>query len=205
MNFDDIQSLWNADDGGKDMVVPDKVEKIKAAHHPVDKIRRTMKQEGWVQLLSIIILAFPPMYFKAQVLVVAYYCLYGVMLALSGYYFYRFYRFYRRLGSTVLSAKEHLYEVYYDIQLHIEMYRSFTYGLLMLALGFVTMYILIVPGSIRAAIGNDFSSATVIKTVVIFAGFIAGIVVSTEIWVGRCYGKYLKEIKKIKDELKEEI
>ncbi|NLR65685.1 hypothetical protein HGH92_15330 [Chitinophaga varians] len=205
MNFDDIQSLWNADDGGKDMVVPDNVEKIKSAHHPVVKIRKAMKREGWVQLASIIILAFAPMYFKSDILTVAYYCLYGVMLALSGYYFYRFYLFYRRLGTAVLSAKEHLYEVYYDIQLHIEMYRSFSYGLMMLALGFVTMYVLTVPGSLHAAIGNDFRGTTVIKTVFIFVVFIGGIVVSTEMWIKRCYGMYLKEIKKIKDELKENI
>lgn len=205
MNFDDIQSLWNADDGGKDMVVPDNLEKIKAAHHPVDKIRKTIRHEAQGQLIALIVMGLGGKHMKTEIMLVAYYCLYGVMLAMSAYYSYRFYRFYRRLGSAVLSAKEHVDEVYYDIQLHIEMYRSFTYALMTLVLGFVTMYILTKPGVMHAAAGGSVSGWMIVKIIAVFVLFVVLIVIATEVWIGIYYSKYLKQIKKIKDELKEDI
>lgn len=204
MNFDEIQSLWNKDDGGKGMVVPDSMEKIKAAHHPVDKIRKTMRHEARTQLLVVILAGFWGRYMETAIMSVIYYCLYGVMIATCVYYSYRFYRFYRRLGASVLSAREHLYEVYYDIQLHIEMYRSWTYALMMLALGLATTYILTKPGFMDT-VGTAVSAWMVFKIVTVFIVVIGWCVVATEIWIRMCYGKYLKEIKKIKDELKEDI
>ncbi|NML41296.1 hypothetical protein HHL17_29150 [Chitinophaga sp. G-6-1-13] len=204
MNFDDIQSLWNADDGGRGMVVPDNVEKIKAAHHPVDKIRKNMRHEAWGQLIALIVIGLYGRSMPTEIMSVIYYCLYGVMLAICGYYAYRFYRFYRRLGSSVLSAKEHLYEVYYDIQLHMEMYRLLTYALMMLAFGFVIMYMLMKPGFMHAA-GTPVGVWMVFKIAAIFVVFMVLSVIATEVWLKIYYGKYQKEIKKIKDELKEDI
>lgn len=202
MNFDDIQSLWNKDDGGKDMVVPDNVEKMKAAHHPVDKIRKGMKAEARGLLIALVLAGFWGQYMETPIVVVTYYCLYGVMLSLCGYYAYRFYRFYRRLGASVLSAKEHLYEVYYDVQLHMEMYRSATYAVMMLGLGFLTILMWRKPGFMPAA-DASVGLWAVLKMAAVFIVFVAWGIVSTEVWVRIRFGRYLKEIKKIKDELKE--
>ncbi|MBC9934732.1 hypothetical protein [Chitinophaga qingshengii] len=198
MHFDDIQSLWNKDDGGDDMVVPVNLEKIKSANQPVERIRQYVKREGWGQLLAIVLLGYAPHFCKTELQVVAYYSLYSVMVAICGYYLYRFFRFYRRLGTTALSTREHLDEVYYDIQLHVEMYRSWTYAILMLALGFATIRLLTSPGVV-------IDSTMVIKMILLFAVFMLLIVVCTELWIRYTYGRYLKEIKKIRGELREEL
>lgn len=169
-----------------------------------DSFQEQSRFAGWVQLVTLIIAGFYGHVMRTPVLTVAYYCLYGVTLACCGYYAWRFYGFYRRLGTSVLSTSEHLYEVYYDIRLHIEMYRSLTYALMMSAFGLVIMYILTKPG-VMDVTGTVISGWMVLKIVVIFMVFIVWVAAATEVWLRRCYGKYLKEIKKIKDELKEEI
>jgi hypothetical protein len=200
MNFDDIQSLWNADDGRKGKAVPDKVEKIRAAHHPVDRIRRAMRREGWLQLWVLVLAGLYGHVMSTPVRSVAYYCLYGVTLACCGYYAWRFYRFYRRLGTAVLSTREHLYEVYYDIRLHIEIYRSLTYAQMMLVFGFVMLYM--APELTAGAAANGWS---VFRIAAVFIVLMAWVVIATEMRLKWYYGKYLNEIKMIKDELKEDI
>ncbi|RBL88317.1 hypothetical protein [Chitinophaga flava] len=206
MNFDDIQSVWNNDDDNRHIVVPGNLTKIKAVGQPVDKIRKTMQQEGIVQLLSIILMAFAPKYFGMdRTTQSAYYCLYGVMVAISGYYFSKFFLFYKRLNSNMLTTKDHLYEVYYDIKLNIEMYRSCTYSILMLALGFVTVYGLVDAKLARFFADRHIEDITIITVVLTFVTLTLLVALATEWWIKLYYGKYLREIKAILDQLREEV
>lgn len=168
-----------------------------AAVQPVNKIRKHMKEEGVLQIVGLILLAALPRYFVLSPLVtVGYYSLYAVMVAISGYYFFKFYRFYQHLSTANLSTKEHLYGTYYEIRVHLEMYRSFTYIILVLTLGFTTLYGLMDAPHILKSIQDKLH---VSGTMVLAVGFITVVTllaVATEYTLESYFGRHLKEIRK---------
>lgn len=163
---------------------------------PVNKIRKQMKQEGILQVLGLILLSVLPRYLAmSSTMMLGYYCLYAVTMSISGYYLSKFYLFYQRLTSADLSTREHLYSTYYEIKIHLEMYRAFTYIIVALALGFVTMYGMIDAPYILKEIGGNVDSKVIMVLVAAFVGLVALIGAATEWGLSMYYGKYLKEIR----------
>ncbi|NSL90185.1 hypothetical protein ECE50_025345 [Chitinophaga sp. Mgbs1] len=199
MNFDDIKSAWNSEEDNSNIIVPVKIDSKKAAL-PVDKIRSNMRLEAIVQVAALMLMYFVPAYYHfGVVMTTAYYCVYGIAVAITAYYFIRFYFFYRRISNTELNSKDHIYAVYYDIKLNIEMYRSFTYALLMLALGLIITAVFFIPSADAAALSNK-PITYLIMVMIVFTALIA---IATEIALHRNYGRYLKAIKAILDEFRE--
>ncbi|NML41302.1 hypothetical protein HHL17_29180 [Chitinophaga sp. G-6-1-13] len=167
-----------------------------ATNQPVNKIRKNMRQEGILQIISLIFLAALPRYFVLSPLVmVGYYCLYAILVSVSGYYLYKFYQFYQRLSTANLSTKEHLYGAYYEIRIHLEMYRSFTYIILVLMLGFATLYGLVDTPHILKSIQDKLNVNGIIVLAVALTGVVTLIGIVTECTLESYYGRYVKEIR----------
>ncbi|MBC9912612.1 hypothetical protein [Chitinophaga varians] len=167
-----------------------------ATLQPINKIRKNMKEEGVLQIIGLIFLAALPRYFVLSPrAMVGYYSLYAILVSVAGYYLYQFYQFYRRLATTNLSAKEHLYGTYYEIRIHLEMYRSFTYIILVLMLGFATLYGLIDTPHILKSIQDKLHVNGIMVLAVALVGMVTLIGIGTEYTLESYYGKYLKQIR----------
>src|SRR5690606_31814822 len=121
-----------------------------------------------------------------------YYALYALMLLICGYYLVKFYIFFREMNHSTLSSKENLYELYYEIRLKIETYKSFSYILMPFSILFCA--ILIFGQDTQGffhKLGN-ITSTNMIAFFILFSAIIILITVMTNWWVNYFYGKYVK-------------
>ena len=201
MDFNDIQNMWN-DDKAENAVLPDNLEKIRAANTPLDKIRKNLKNEFIYQIISIIFIGFAPVIydFPAKA-VVPFYLLFSMFTAVCIYYLIRLFIFYKRLSNITLKTKDSLYETYFDIRLNMELYKTFGFALTpFLALFTIGTAYYVMPAMQLGELSNSVLIALVI--VVAISILIMGLIL--EWWVHYFYGKYAKEIRKVLDQLKED-
>ena len=203
MNFDDIKSAWD-NESGNEMDIPESVKRLKRAEHPIDQLKRNIRNEWYLQLTAIIFLGAIPLLFRInENLYFMYYILYVLMIAISAYYFIKFNGFYKRLGNTNLSSKDNLYELYYELKLNMEMYKSFTFVLTPFALMIFGLYYISQNNLAKLLIQDNINIRII--PLLIASIFVLGIIVAgTHWWVEHFYGKYARQIKQLLDELKEE-
>ncbi|HEY1163542.1 MAG TPA: hypothetical protein VGE90_00210 [Chitinophaga sp.] len=202
MNFDELQSAWHSDKGN-DVVVPDSVTKLRSVATPVQRIRRNMHREFVIMLCIIIAFPFFPLTVAKGLALAPFYAMYAAMVILTTFYFIKFYLFYKRLNAVTFNSKDSLYEVYYDIKLNIEMYRSFNYSIIPLILLYQVMLLMNQPPVKAAAFANRQTYFIIIFSIT-FLFFTAISMAFVELWTRYFYGNYLKQVKKVLDELKEE-
>lgn len=201
MDFNDIQSAWN-NDKSNNVALPSNLEKLQSANLPLDKIRKNLKKEFILQIISIVLVGFVPLkYDFPEVAIAPFYLLYSIFVAVSIYYLVKLFLFYKRLNNTTLNTKDSLYETYFDIRLNMELYKTFGFALTPFLILFLigTMYFQLPKGS------DLFTSNTnlmVLFGVVIFVILFMGL--SLEWWVHHFYGKYAKELRNVLNKLKEE-
>jgi hypothetical protein len=206
MNFDDIKSAWNNDNEGDNVVVPSSVNQLKTLQLPVEKLRKAMQMEFFVQLFSLVLIAFTPKIFPlSPVMVVPFYAVYLVVIAISVQYYYKFRTFYKSLGTNTLSSKDNLYALYYEAKLNIEMYKAYTYTLIPFALIVGVMYIV---SNKSSEIINLLAKAAdhrgiAVGLAVSFVLMVLMITTLTETWIKQSYGKYLKQIGQVLEQFKE--
>jgi hypothetical protein len=207
MNFDDIKSAWDSEENDH-VAVPSGVDQLKTLQLPIEKLRTNMKWELNLQLATLVIIGFCPRYtYFSPVLIVPFYAVYFVAVVISIYYFSRFYLFYERLGAATLRSKDHLTELYYEARLNIEMYKSFAYTLIPLALIGVALHMASSPDEklkliFQAALTHQWVAVLIVG---LFLFVMLMIMVVTELWVKAYYGRYLKQIKIVLDEFRENM
>lgn len=156
-----------------------------------------MREEGGLQVIGLCFLSMLPRIFTlSPMATIGYYSLYAVLVAICGYYLYKFYRFYQQLSTADLSTREHLYSTYYEIKVHIEMYRSYTYIILVMMLGFATLYGLIDAPFLLKRIEEKLRINAVLGIAAFFVTVVTLLAVATECTLESYYGKYLKEIRR---------
>jgi hypothetical protein len=203
MNLNDLQEAWNREEGGENELRLN-LAGLKEAHQPIDAIRKNMKNELYLQLAVIALLAYAPFYYGISgKLLMAYFTLYGLLVTVSGYYFYRFTRFFGKLHNYNANAKDSLYELYYEIRLHCEMYKSLTYLLIpfLLVIGGIIGYTKKTKQLPEEPLFTGDLDWVILSVLSIF--FTLMIIAATNWWVNHFYGKHAKSIRKILDELKE--
>ncbi|SMC69996.1 hypothetical protein [Pedobacter africanus] len=206
MNFEDMKSAWKKDSGAN-IQVPNKIEEIKRAELPLDKIRKNMRYEFIAQLIAVIVIAFVPQLYQLKpALLLPFNAIYILFVITCVYFFTRFYVFYKRAGAASLSTKDALYEVHYDIKLNMELYKMFCYMLfpfLYLMLGLLLVnnkYELMVR-----FLQSDFSHSSFY----IYFGLSVVIIYiilhfSAVYWLKAYYQKYATEIENVLKSLKED-
>lgn len=205
MNFDNIKAAWD-NESANEFVVPQKIEQLKAAQQPVDKIKKNMKHELFVQFFGIVLIGFFPQIFNiVHEFYVLYYALYALMIIVSAYYLVKFYFFFKEMNHSTLSSKENLYELYYEIRLKIEMYKSFAYLLTPIS---ILLSAILIFGLDKKGFLNKLAATTntdMVTFFIFFSAIIILVALITNWWVNYYYGKYAKQIKNLLDELKEEV
>lgn len=205
MDFNDIQNAWN-NEKIPEVVLPSNLEKLATVNMPLEKIRKNLKNELIMQVVSIIVIGLIPIFYQFSYNIsFAFYLLFLPFLAICAYFLIKLYNFYKRITIQQLSTKDALYETYYDIMLNIQLYKSFTYSIVPFALMFLGMIFL--NDHTTNELIHFFSSQKQKKMIGFLIGLFLGLTVSigfvTEWWVHKFYGKYAKEIRKVIDELKE--
>lgn len=199
MNFDDIQAAWNQE-GNENIQLPTALSDLKGKNSPVKKIRSAMRTELIFQLFGMIVVGFSPQMLGLHSnFQLAFYMTYGFLVIISIYYMIRFYFFYNRLYNYTLNSKDSLYSLYYDIKVNIEMYRSFNYALIPILVIMTSLYLVAkIP---LASLMDQSHLLTLgviilaISTIIVY-GFL-------EFGIKLSYGRYLKEIGSVLDQLKE--
>jgi len=202
MNFDNIKSAWN-NDNTNDVNIPTSLEKLRAAKHPLDKLKKNMKKEWYSHSISLVLLAFVPQIFNLHPDTYSvYYVFYGMLAVISIYYLNLFSKLYNELLHFTADTKDSLDEIYYHFRLNIERYHSFSF----LLLPYVLMLVGVMVYTHYMQKGIDISTALqqsktllIIITLVVSTFFI----IIIPVWTSRYFGKYLKQIKRIREELKE--
>lgn len=205
MSFD-IQSAWDSDKGD-DIKIPATVSKLKPANVPLDAIRKNMRNELVPQVLALIGIGFFPKFLNLMpIFNTWFYSLYIMLVMVSVYYLSKLYFFYRRISSFDNNTKDGLYEMYYDIRLNIETYRTFTFIILPFVLLMVLMYLVSADQEHFLALleTNTISQQLIFKGVLVFAVMFGSVIAATELWLQYGYLKYARAIKKVLEELKEE-
>lgn len=202
MNFDNLKSEWDGEKAD-DVQIPDTVEKLQAAKHPLLKLKVTMRRELRMQVGSLLLIALFPFILKlAPSLYLIYYLGLMVIAIISAYYLVAFSRFYKTVDAFDLATKDQLYQIYFDLRLNMERYRSWAFLLtpfLMFTVGLFSYS--------QALETHPPLSFSGIKVVFIFAFCFASLlfmIVLANWWLKYYYGKYVDQLKAVLDSLKED-
>lgn len=201
MNFEQLKDQWN-ENGTSSKEISEKMLKVREAHTPIDNIRKKMKNEFFVQLLSLIIMIFAPKVFGfSQQLSAIYFLFYAIACGFTAYYFFKFYTFYTHSYDLSLDSRKNLLWFYYEMKLNVELYKALTYIIGFIALAFSTTALVLLRGDILTKLLTKIS-----MTYVVLNAFVAILIIGiiTELWARFYYGKYLKQIKTIVDGMDEE-
>jgi hypothetical protein len=208
MNFDDLKNSW-ADATVEDM--PSLIEHLplEATSPAVNKIRRNMRNEFIAQVLSywVIIIVFIAVSKTALSILIVILSTF-ILLMQTGYYFWRFYIFYRQISRYDLSLKKSIRKFIYELELNIEIYKTYSFcamplatlaGLAILAPHVVTAFVRYLIDS-----GSWISPGPLVLTAIILviSQGITAFFVNLHIKIQ--YGRYLKELKTLMDDLEAE-
>lgn len=201
MNLDELKSAWN-NEQTKDVKIPKNINELGKAKHPLDKLKRNMKNEWFAQVAAILFLAFVPQVQKIHSsLYVFYYVAYSFLVIISVYYLGQFRSFYSQITHYSADTKDSLTEIYHEFRLNIERYHSF--GFLLLPFGLVWIGISIYSTLLEEGKNLDsLSEKTKMILLVTIIVTILLLVLAILSWTKYYYGKYLKQLKAILDELK---
>jgi hypothetical protein len=205
MDFNDIQNAWK-NEQTENVVLPNNLEKIQSVNTPLDKIRKNLKRELVIQVVSMILVGIVPLIIEMKYsFFLAYYLLYAVSIIISIGFTIRLYMYYKNFTDIATTTKDNLYEIYYNIRLFIETYKSCSYTFFPFAL----FYMFLLPlgkksGKLLNLILNTNQEKVAVIVILIVTVFVILMWCMTEGHTKLFYGKYAKEIKKVIDELKEE-
>lgn len=202
MNLDELQEAWKQE--GKDSdPLHTELDKLKQVNQPLDRIRFNMKKELIVQSFAIVLMGFWPIQFRFnQQFSMAYYCIYFLLLMVSLYYFYRFYCFFKMMHNYSGNSKDSLYELYYEIRINMEAYKSFSFLLVPFAM-IAALLIVFNSRMLKYPEKPLLTDADWIFIPIVMVCMTAFIIWATNWWVEHFYGKHAKQIRKLIEELKE--
>ncbi|MCO5934078.1 hypothetical protein NAF17_00880 [Mucilaginibacter sp. RB4R14] len=206
MNIDDLKGAWkNEEPGFAHLSISDAMYgKTTSA---VNRLRRNMKGEFIATLFSYLIFIW---FFFRQTDAFLFNItglLFFTMLVLNTYYFFKFYVFYRSISDYNSSLKNSIAKIAYELELNIEIYKAYNFCItpiaIMVAIGILcgkhaSAYIL--QGLTDS---NNITAHLLIMLGVLLISF-AGTYVFINLHVQSKYGKYLKELKLIINDLGED-
>lgn len=204
MNFDKLKLEWGKGNNN-DVHIPKSIKNLKpSSSHPLDRLKRSMKRELSLYVLGMILFALYPYLLKFHPsLIQIYYVSYSMIFAISIYYVYGFYKFYNSLNHYGADTKNSLLRIYYELQINIEKYKSC--GFLFLPLGLILISLFVVNQHLVKGISLGFlikENVFLLSSVSIVLVGLVMLVINS--WANVFYGKYVKQIKAILDDLIEE-
>ncbi len=202
MNIEDFQSAWEKEGADSKPLNP-VLEKLQRAHQPLDRIRFNMRKELICQSIAIVTMGFWPVFFRFNYeFSIFYYSIFALLVVITVYYFARFYQFFKDIHNYSASSKDSLYELYYEIRLNMEAYKS--YSFLLVPFAIVAAMLIVFNSKMQKNPGMPLmDSSDWVKYPLVVVVMVAFIIWATHRWVDHFYGKHAKQIRKLLDELKE--
>ncbi|KQR70329.1 hypothetical protein [Pedobacter sp. Leaf176] len=198
MNFDDLKNEWKAD-GLEETNISEEMLKIKQAHTPIDIIRKKMKREFYYQLLALLFMTGLPYLLKLSAdMTMLYFVFFFITCGFTGYYFVKFYRFYKNSYDMSVDSRKNILWFYYEMKLNVELYKALTYIIVFIWVAFLSVFTLIEKAWVVDKFFNKLPPFYLLINCFVTV-LVIGVI--TELWAWHYYGKYLKRIKKIVDEL----
>ncbi len=204
MNFNKLQQQWNNEPTDR-IRVPENIETLRQAQTPIDQVRRKMKMDFFMQAVLLVLIGFTPLIFDfSDKLAALFVPFYAIMIGFMAYYFYKFFVFYKKSYDMTFDSRKNLLWFFYELKLNIELYKALTY--IMFFLGFSFGVLAESVAKNENAISNFLDkkeeglaiAITLIAVLIVFSLFIAEFIPR---WY---YGKHLKQVKTVLDQLDEE-
>jgi hypothetical protein len=196
MNFDKLKSDWNQEPE-KELNIPENLERLGKSKLPIEIIQKNMRYEFWSTIIGTFISAFLPQIFNIRSsFYTTYYILYAFYCTLAVYYFYEFYKFYKILNNYSGNSKDNLYEIYYEIRLKIETYRTYGYSLTPYVIASIALIFLDFKSEKDASI-SDLLSKNYLSTLLFFLGGVLGYYIISLKYINSTYSIHLQRIKSL--------
>jgi hypothetical protein len=202
MNIDELKDAWNQDEP-KGMHLPVSTAMLGKTTSAIKRIRRNIKAEFFACLVcygALIILMFQSSSFFNITSIFLF-----IILVLNCYYFFRFYIFYKSIGRYDLNMRESIRKITYELELNIEIYKTYNFCVTPLA---ALVAIMLITGKVAfdyiwhvLASDTFISSGNLLFTfAIILISFIVTYI-CINIHVRLQYGKYLEELKRVMEDL----
>ena len=220
MNFEELKSDWEKDSSGA-VNVPDTVKILKEANQPIEAIKRSMRKEAKAQIIAMIFLGLypqqfnlffgklmaspdhPPVTFNPESYPF-FYILYFTAFIVLGFYGNKYYQLFKNLHDYSASTKDSFYELYYELKLNIETYKTLNVAVTpFIIIMFIHLWIgLFTPQNVDVM-------TTLNQKWLTFSIIVIGSSVymywATNWWIDKFYTKHLTHLKSLLDELKENV
>jgi len=208
MNFDRLKEAWH-NDAHEDKAAPSLDMAMRKAVPVMDRVRRTMKIEMAVQFGFYLLLLLVLFLWIDRPFLTPFVFVFAVSLLIQTvYYGLRFYRFYKSASCADLNIRKNTRHLIYSLEVHIELYKS--YLAFSLPLVGSLFFILFARHRIYAYFQSLLTSGTarfdtVLLYYILFLLFFQiFLYFLLTMHLNYHYGRYLKELKKIWDDLETE-
>lgn len=203
MNFNELQQQWN-NEPTDDVRVPNNIETLKEAQTPIDKVRKKMKADFFMQAFMLVLVGFAPLIFDfTDKLTALFIPFYAITIGFMAYYFYKFFVFYKKSYDMTFDSRKNLLWFFYELKLNIELYKALTYIMFFLGFSFGVLAGTVTKN--QNAISNFLDKkAAGITGIALLAGLILFSLFMAEFIPRWYYGKHLKQVKSVLDQLDEE-
>jgi hypothetical protein len=220
MNFEELKSDWEKEPSGE-VNVPATVKILKETNQPIEAIKKNMRKEAKTQIIAMISIGFYPQLFdilfgnalfsdkKPAVMFnpesyPVFYLLYFTAFVVLGFYGNKYYQLFKKLYDYSASTKDSFYELYYELKLNIETYKTLNVA--------VTPFVIILFIHIWVSLftPQNMNVMTILNHnwlifCIIIIGSSAYMYWATNWWINKFYGKPLIQLKGLLDELKEVV
>lgn len=204
MNFNELQKQWNDEPTDK-IHVPNTIDTLREAQTPIDKVRKKMRMDFFTQIILLVAIGFAPLIFNFSKEVTALFIpFYGIMAGFMSYYYYKFFVFYKKSYDMSFDSRKNLLWFYYELKLNIELYKALTYIMFFIGFSFGVLFGMITKDHSKIdSLLSGFEDKTQVLIIfiivmVVFSFFMAEFIPR---WY---YGKHLKQVKSVLDQLDEE-
>ena len=191
MDLENLKQVWDEE---KIESVPEiSLEKQKEIHTPLEMIRKNMRAEFWISVVSFSLWAMMlPLMGKNTEQTYLLVILVFIALTITGYYYLKFYVFYKKLNTKNLNTYHNILDLRYELVLNSELYKSFNIVFVPIMLGlYSTLYL-------------HNKESNIIFFIILFLTFCVILYFIGKYWMYESYGKHIMKISKIVAEIKDE-
>ena len=188
MDLENLKQVWDKE---KIESVPEiSLEKQKEIHTPLEMIRKNMRAEFWISVVSFSLWAMMlPLMGKNTEQTYLLVILVFIALTITGYYYLKFYVFYKKLNTKNLNTYHNILDLRYELVLNSELYKSFYTAFIPIMLGLFSILFL------------DSKNFDLTFFTILSLSFCVGIYSTGKYWLYENYGKYIQKISKIVAEI----
>lgn len=201
MDFENIKKLMDADDMGNQKI-PTSVQEIKESEMPIQKVRRTMKIEIIIQLVSIIVFFAAPSFVEMYALPKAmYYVLMFITTLIILGYSAKMTWFLKKTGNITMQSKEVVMNFIFDLKLTLEVYKTAIIAVSLLVQVPISALLLGTKVDEKDMFSNllllDASTQTLLMYGLGYAILAVFIYFLTELWAHKLYGVHVKKLEEV--------